>query len=94
MTKNSTRPSNGSTSDLKPPGWFSRRHPSREEHEQAVARYTASSGRDARVHNATVRANTWAEDRDPSNQIAALDARLGKGLGATRERARLAARTA
>lgn len=75
--------------ETKPRGWFSRRHQTREAHEQARAAYQATHGREAR--------KWWASRREPlrtertvQQQAALLDARLGHNTGARRERARLA----
>lgn len=78
-----------SNTETKPKGWFSRRHQTREAHEQARARYEAHHGREARQFWAE-RRSTMRAERSPEKQTAELDARLGAGVGARRERARLA----
>ena len=75
--------------DTKPKGWFSRRHQTREAHENARARYQAAHGREARKWWAGRRESLRAE-RSVQEQAALLDARLGHNTGARRERARLA----
>lgn len=79
---------NQNTDERKPKGWFSRRHATREAHEEAVARYTAHHGREWRKIRATELQNLRA-GRTPQKQLTELDHRLGKGVGATKERARL-----
>lgn len=67
-------------------GWFSRRHKTAEAHNEARAK------RDTRVAQweATMRENEQERaKRSPSQQLALLDKRLGKGRGAKKERARL-----
>lgn len=43
------------TSKLKPPGWWSRRHQTRQAQDEATARYKAEHGREARQRKATER---------------------------------------
>lgn len=57
-------------------------------HFAAVAQYQAEHGRDARQHNAKER-DEARRARSHEEQLARLDAKLGKGQGAKRERARL-----
>lgn len=51
--------------------------------------YTPNLGEVLRQERATERASA-RDERGPAMQLAALDRRLGKGVGAKRERARLA----
>ncbi len=73
------------TSFTKPQGWYSRRHQSSQPATDARNAYLTQHGKAARqgVAEAHVALN-------PKQQLKALDTRLGKGVGATRERARLA----
>lgn len=69
-------------------GRATRRHPDCEAHYQAVAEYEAHHGPEARREKAKYR----QEERDklsPREQLKELDKRLGKGVGAQKERARL-----
>lgn len=77
----------------KMPGYFSWRHQSRAAHDEARGRYLNAHGKAARQGVAEGCAEV-RECRTDAEQIAALDKRLGKGKGAKRERARLAARMA
>lgn len=47
--------------DSKPKGWFSRRHETRAQHDQAVERYLANRGRAARQRRADERAAAHEE---------------------------------
>ena len=68
--------------------WFSWRHQTSEAHEAAQIRRQAREAE----WQATMEENAQARaQRSPAQQLAVLDKRLGKGKGAVRERARLAA---
>jgi hypothetical protein len=77
-----------STVDERPKNMFSRRHETREAHDAAYdqweRRWTSNFA------NADLRAKERAQ-RTPAQQLALLDERLGAGVGATKERARLTA---
>lgn len=69
-------------------GRATRRHPNCDAHYAAVAEYEALHGPEARREKAKDR----QEERDklsPREQLQALDKRLGKNVGAQKERARL-----
>lgn len=72
------------TTSNKPKGWFSRRHQSSQAHDEAQTHHQTRQDRQA---GAMERAVLY---RSGSEQVALLDKRLGKGVGAVRERARLA----
>lgn len=73
----------------KPRGWFSRRHQTSTEHYAVKeARYAKQ---DAKLANVEIR-QIAASERTPRQQLNRLDKRLGKGLGAESERARLNAK--
>lgn len=74
--------------DNKPKGWHSRRHESPAAHYAATERYQAEHGPAARRAKAETRMEATI-GRTPEEQLARLDARLGYGLGAAKERARL-----
>lgn len=74
----------------KRPGYHSRKHSTSQPHEEARERYQAERGPDARQRKADEREALRAE-LTPMEQTARLDQRLGKGMGARRERARLQA---
>lgn len=77
-------------SEAKPAGWFSRRHGTREAHEAAREGYQSRHSKPAR--QGVAEANQGARSaRTPEQQLAFLDSKLGKGVGAKRERARLQA---
>ena len=70
---------------------FSRRHGNdKGPHNQAVSLYggTAAERKEERHVDAVLRLAD-ANDQSPAERIAALDKRLGKGVGAIKERARL-----
>ena len=76
------------SSSAKPVGWFSRRH------------QTSAARDEYREEMAAREADFWArhdervaarKSRSPQQQLAELDARLGKGVGAKKERKRLQA---
>jgi hypothetical protein len=70
---------------LTPKGWFSRRHQDGTSHSSAIATFQAR--KIAKKERAKLDVTKY---KTPENQILALDKRLGKGIGAVRERARLA----
>jgi hypothetical protein len=72
-----------STAEAKKEHWFSRRHQTSDAH------LTVKAAREERRAKQRARVNVV---RTPSQQLAELDRRLGVGVGATKERARLAAR--
>jgi hypothetical protein len=67
--------------------WFSRRHETREVHETAGALY--DERQDEKAAGVQCRTSRRAK-RSAAEQLALLDERLGKGVGAAKERARLA----
>ena len=69
-------------------GRFSRRHETPEEHNAARARWDADKSAMAKRRRAEELAAERAQRTD-DQQIDHLDQRLGKGVGAVRERARL-----
>ena len=75
-----------SSKDAKAAGWFSRRH------ETSVARAEARQcfqmKRGDKIRNAHARSEA-ATKRTPREQLRRLDERLGVGVGAVNERARL-----
>lgn len=75
------------TKSNKPDGWFSRRHASRDAHDEARRNYRTKVDRQIAAEvNAELRGK-----RSNSEQVAILDARLGAGQGARKERERLSA---
>ena len=66
--------------------WFSRRNRTSEAHEEE--RQTREDERITKAQNAHKR-NEEAANRSPREQLRRLDRRLGAGVGAKRERARL-----
>lgn len=73
----------------KPIGWFSRRYKTGERH---LAAQRAKESRIGRWEE-TMRRNTEAHaNRTPQQQLDVLDGRLGKGMGAKRERKALEAK--
>lgn len=71
--------------EQKPAGWFSRRHSTREAHEEAVARHANKEDKRSEARLRKERSDALT----PKQRLAQLDERLGKGVGATKERARL-----
>jgi hypothetical protein len=71
--------------ESKPKGWFSRRHSTGEAHQQAQLHHRTKSDRKQIADERRALADT----RDPQQRINELDARLGKGRGAHKERERL-----
>lgn len=76
--------------DQKCNGRATRRHPNCDAHYEAVAKYQAYHGKDARRKAAAERLEA-REKLGPMEQLKELDRRLGKGVGARKERARLQA---
>lgn len=74
---------------LKKPGWFSRRNKTSEAHEKAKAAKEAAWLAQLK---ASVTRELAAKERTPEEQIERLDRMFGKGKGAKKERAKLAAR--
>lgn len=70
-------------------GWHSRRHQTADENHAATTRYQADHGPEARQDKAEAREMARA-GRTPTQQVVTLDRRLGVGVGAVKERARLA----
>lgn len=79
-----------SSEGKKSKGWFSRRHQTAEAHQAAVGKYLAEHGRTARKQGADER-NAYRASLSPAQQLIELDRRLGNGVGAVKERARLSA---
>ena len=75
-----------SQAEARSAGWFSRRHQTNEAHSAAVQERAAKTSAQRREADCV---QLGAESRTPEQQLAKLDARLGKGVGATRERAKL-----
>lgn len=71
-------------------GWHSRRHETSRENGDARAAYQKEHGPEARQRKADEREET-RDARSPREQLGLLDQRLGVGIGARRERARLQA---
>ena len=71
-------------------GWHSRQHQGRSEQDVARQLYQSEHGQAARKTSAAERLATMAV-RTPESRLAELDRRLGVGIGAVRERQRLAA---
>ncbi len=76
--------------ESKPKDWYSRRHESRTQHDTAVEKYKSEHGRDGRKLNAEFD-KAEREKLGPNAQLEQLDHRLGAGVGAKKERARLLA---
>jgi hypothetical protein len=75
-------------SSSKKPGWHSRRHQTADAQHTATTLYQNEHGPEARQDKADARERDRAT-RTPAQQIAVLDRRLGVGVGAVKERARL-----
>ena len=73
-------------SDARNAGWFSRRHMDSEPNREAREAYQNRQLRKEREHNERIEERS---KRSNEEQIALLDARLGVGVGAVKERARL-----
>ncbi|MBI2109284.1 MAG: hypothetical protein HYT93_03890 [Parcubacteria group bacterium] len=78
----------GTSQEAKKEGWFSRRHRTSEAHDNV--RNMRENKRIAKLKDARKR-NEAAANRSPCEQIRRLDERLGSGIGAKKERARLGA---
>lgn len=74
-------------------GRGSRRHPTNKEHYESVRRWQDEHSKEAKQVRAEVVAEEAAK-RTPQEQLARLDAKLGVGVGAKKERARLMRRIA
>jgi hypothetical protein len=88
MAKDKSKPVTRPASKAAPKGHFSKRHKTSEAHEVASARYKAAHGTTVRVQAANAR-NQRRSQSSPKQQLAALDKRLGVGVGASKERERL-----
>lgn len=75
----------------KPKGWHSRRHATNEAHTRANEHYEATHASGDRIGSAPGEIEQMAVDQVIA-QIKKLDGRLGSGVGARKERARLTAR--
>jgi len=91
MGKGKEKSANKSAGAGKPAGFHSRRNQTSEAQQSARATYESAHGPSARKKRAKERAQARAR-KTPRTQLASLDRRLGKGVGAQRERARLGAR--
>lgn len=69
-------------------GWFSRRYQTDEEHKEAR---NAREANEAGKQQAAQERQKMAAERTPEEQLRRLDERLGKGMGAKKERVRLEA---
>lgn len=72
----------------KPKGWFSRRHQDNAAHSEAVQKYGKLHGKLGRAEKAQANA-AKRNERSAAQQLKLLDERLGEGVGAASERARL-----
>jgi hypothetical protein len=88
VAKDKSGPVDRPASKSAPRGNFSRRHVTREAHDQAVAAYQAVHGPEARRKRAMERSHLRAS-RTPQQQLELLDQRLGNKQGAGKERQRL-----
>lgn len=73
---------------VKPKGWHSRRHQTAEAHFAAREAWQGLHGPEARRQRAK-ECEAARVPRAPEEQLAVLDERLGKGVGARKERTRL-----
>lgn len=89
MPKSEKQITEGPRGGSKPKGWLSRRHQTQESHDAAVAEHPYTGGYQNRCDRADENEDERAK-RSAAQQIAELDRRLGVGVGAVRERAKLA----
>ncbi len=75
----------------KPKGWFSRRHNSSERHTDAHDTWEANQFEKKR---SSKERQEVADKRTPQEQIRRLDSMFGEGVGAVKERAKLARKIA
>lgn len=79
-----------SRSENKPAGYYSRRHHGRDEQEAAREAYKSEHSKESRQGRAEANRLAWAK-LSPAEQLADLDQRLGKGVGAVKQRAQIQA---